>query len=173
MKVGFHGQESLSEIVARKVEEEARAGRIFWGYGGSLCHPAKQVLPFVKRVLSSGTAVRLVMPTTVSKCEIAPTESREFSEDGLVWQPLPKGVSVRACRYALVIRNLRVLEEFVDLSQFSVGIGPNMGKPLSDYIRGRVDKACAYPCQCEARVATPVRVGLVADLVAPFAVFLR
>ena len=46
MKVGFHAGEEWNEIIARKQGEISSTGVTFWGYGGSACHPLRQVQPF-------------------------------------------------------------------------------------------------------------------------------
>ena len=50
MKVGLHAQESIEDIVKRKQREFEDTGSIFWGYGGSTCHPLTMVQPFAKEV---------------------------------------------------------------------------------------------------------------------------
>lgn len=174
IKAGFHGQESLDEIVKRKSKEESVAGKVFWGYGGSLCHPISQVLPFVRRAQGPASSIRVVMPITMSKCDLTPSESREFSVDGVTWNLIPLGITVRSCRYALVIRNLRPVSEVLDLNSYSVAVGPNEGKRLSEHIRARIDKACALPRVVDqTTTASPIKIGLAAELTEPFAVLLR
>lgn len=55
MKYGVHAGHTVEEIIARKSEEYHRTGKMFWGYGGTICHPTKQVQPFVRDIISRGT----------------------------------------------------------------------------------------------------------------------
>jgi len=48
MKIGNHAGETFKSILRRKNQEYRKTGRIFWGYGGSACHPINQVQPFVR-----------------------------------------------------------------------------------------------------------------------------
>ena len=49
MKVGVHAQETLEDIVARKMGEIDKAGYGLWGYGGNTCHPGTMVQPFAEK----------------------------------------------------------------------------------------------------------------------------
>jgi hypothetical protein len=53
-----------------------------------------------------------------------------------------------------------------------VAVGRSKGKPGGDYVKGRVDKACLEVIS-SAEDPSPAEIGLVADLVEPYAVFLR
>ena len=93
------------------------------------------------------------------------------SSDGITWTAIPPGV-VTTGRYALIIRSLRPTDDRIDLGAYEVGIGPKAGTPLPQYLRGRVDKACA---RLARHPTTPnvVRLVLRAELVPPYAVALR
>ena len=51
MKVGQHAGEDFESIIKRKTEEIKNTGMSFWGYGGPMCHPTKQIQPFAKSVI--------------------------------------------------------------------------------------------------------------------------
>ena len=172
MKAGFHANETLPTILERKANEQATAGAIFWGYGGTLCHPTRQIRPFAERCTTLGLSVSVVMSTTPSKFNAEPKIATAFSRDGVLWQPLPPGVTVKASRYALVMRDLRPCRTELDLNSYVVAIGPNEGKSFGKYIRGRVDKGCAiYRPPLSPKKS--ILVAIIADLVSPYAVFVR
>jgi hypothetical protein len=173
MKVGFHGEERLESIIARKCREEETSGMTFWGYGGTLCHPTKQIQPLVQRSMADGALVRVFMAVTPSKFKSKPIRAREFSNDGNSWLPLPAGVNIVASRYALVLTELRQCEIKVDLGSYVVAVGQSAGRRLSEYIVGRVDKGCAIYEENFEVSSKVVQVALTGLLVAPYAVFLR
>src|SRR5438552_4137076 len=61
MKVGNHAGEDWDQILARKKKEFEQTGFIFWGYGGSACHPINQVQPFARLAVKEDDGVKLVM----------------------------------------------------------------------------------------------------------------
>lgn len=172
MKVGFHGDEALKEIVKRKANEEEVASVIFWGYGGTLCHPTNSIRPFAKMCERQGLSISVVMASTPSKFRVPSVIAKEFSEDGVSWHVLPRGVKVMASRYALIMKDLKVADVEIDLSSYVVARGPNEGKRFSEYIQGRIDKGCAlYEKQTAPR--RDIRVAFTGVLVSPYAVFVR
>ena len=54
MKGGPHAGSGWRDIVDWKIGDLQAAGVTFWGYGGSVCHPTRQVQPFA--AASSGGA---------------------------------------------------------------------------------------------------------------------
>src|SRR5258706_5077633 len=106
MKVGLHAQESLENIIARKQREFDDAGAIFWGYGGNTCHPVRHVRPFATEQSELGRVVTLVMEKMESKHSADPELAKEYSDDGINWLPVPKGINVKGSRYALVLDKL-------------------------------------------------------------------
>ena len=71
-----------------------------------------------------------------------PIRADEFSVDGIKWEIIPAAISVLGSRYALVIKNLRKDNFDLPLDLTQVALGNSMGATGSNYIRGRVDKAC-------------------------------
>jgi hypothetical protein len=177
MKVGTHAQESLEAIIARKSKEIGDAGFALWGYGGNTCHPTAMVQPFVRDYEIRGGIVFLCMHPMESKHWAEPLRARQLSKDGVKWEDIPSPINVKGSRYALVIKDLRAEEFDLSLAKTRVAIGNNMGRSGSRYVAGRVDKACLEVTEVAGRDADKdapsIRIGLVAQIIAPYAVFVR
>lgn len=177
MKVGLHAQENIEDIVKRKQREYTDAGLIFWGYGGSTCHPLTMVQPFAREIIKGGNEVLIIMQKMDSKHAAPPEVAKHYSDDGVDWHPIPKGIEVRGSRFALVLDELRVDEFDVDLSELRVGIGPSRGKRADKYLIGRADKGCFVYQAHEKTVGlgdeAKKHIGLIARVKAPYAVFVR
>jgi hypothetical protein len=176
MKVGRHAGETFEEILERKRQEYADAGMIFWGYGGGTMHPIMRVQPFVRMRVEHGHRVSIVMQEMNSNHPATTVFAKEFSRDGIHWEPIPDGVRVRGSRYALVLDELKegdITE--INLGEYQVGTGPSEGRLAADYIRGRVDKGVLIRndqlATADDSKIIPVRYG--ATLKEPFAVLLR
>ncbi|MBD3645883.1 MAG: hypothetical protein HUJ31_00205 [Pseudomonadales bacterium] len=173
MKVGVHAQETLEDIIERKNKEFDNTGQIFWGYGGGTCHPLTQVQPFARDQMKRGRAVQLWMHEIESHHDET-TLATEFSADGITWNPIPEGITVKGSRYALVLNELEPGDLNLDLSSTTVAIGTSKGKPGNSYISGRVDKGCLEVSnQGQGNEDDIKRISLFADLQDPFAVLLR
>ncbi len=176
MKVGTHARESLEHIIARKRKEIEDAGMAFWGYGGNTCHPQTMVQPFARSYERRGGIIYLCMEEMDSKHSAEQIAADEYSTDGLVWTPVPRGIQVLGSRYALAIKDLQAAEFELPLNRTRVAIGNSMGTLGAKYIAGRVDKACLEMTDLETRPAENVlvkKIGLVAQIVEPYAVYLR
>lgn len=175
MKVGNHAQEGLDDILARKLKEIKEAGFSFWGYGGNTCHPQTMVQPFARSFEERGGTIYLCMEPMESKHFAEPIRAKQFSVDGINWEEIHPAINVLGSRYALVIRNLHQEGFDLQLEKTRVALGNSMGRYGSRYIAGRVDKAClefledAGPEAPEAHV----RIGLIAEVVKPYAVYIR
>jgi hypothetical protein len=172
MKVGTHANEPLDEIFERKRREIDEAGFAMWGYGGNTCHPRTMVQPFAHEHRVAGRPIRLVMEPMNSKHFAAKLRADQFSVDGFDWSDIPNAINVLGSRYALCIRDLRETDSELTLSETRVALGNSMGKSGDLYVRGRVDKAC-LDVVGRGHAGPVVEIGLVADLVEPYAVFLR
>ncbi len=177
MKVGTHAQETLEDIIARKSKEIEDAGFGMWGYGGNTCHPTSMVQPFAEKFSSEGRTIRLCMHPMESRHFATPARAAQYSSDGRTWQDIPEEIEVRGSRWALLIDNLTRQEFTLPLNQTRVPVGRNLGRLGSRYIRGQADKACLEILP-EAEKTNEediihVKIGLVAELKAPYAVFLR
>jgi hypothetical protein len=175
MKVGLHAGESLEEILTRKRREYETAGMVFWGYGGGTCHPTRCVQPFAKLKIAAGGSVYIAMERINSHHPPSNIIATEFSEDGIIWKPIPKGIVVRGSRYAVVLDEIKAGDLDIDLSAYKVAVGPSRGRVASTYIAGRVDKACITefverPKELEQKIK---KIEFVAELKSPFAVFTR
>lgn len=175
MKVGTHAREPLAEIIARKRQEIEDSGYALWGYGGNTCHPLTSVQPFARDFTRRDGVIYLVMHPMESKHFAIPDRAHEFSADGLHWMEVPPAINVRGSRYGLAIDSLEEDEFDLPLEQTRVAIGNSRGRPGDRYIRGRVDKACLEVVDNTGELAEspPVRIGLVARLVEPYAVLLK
>lgn len=178
MKVGTHAQETLADIIARKRKEIDEVGCTLWGYGGNTCHPTTMVQPFAHTYAERSKPIHLVMEAMESKHFAEPLCAAESSTDGLKWEVIPEAIEVRGSRYALVIRDLQLTNFTLPLNQTIVPVGPSSGRLGSRYVNGRVDKACLEllenpePTNEDTqKIERPI--NLVAELVKPYAVFLR
>jgi hypothetical protein len=177
MKVGNHAGETWDQILDRKRREFDRAGMSFWGYGGSACHPIRQVQPFARLTLRQDERITLIMEPIRSNWDQDMVYAREFSRDGVTWEKVPDGINVTGSRYALVLDEITPGELDIPLNEFEVGVGPSLGKPAEDYLQGRTDKACfvrsATPRPINAEGKMLRKCGFVAEMKDPFAVLLR
>jgi hypothetical protein len=148
-----------------------------WGYGGNTCHPLKMVQPFAEDVAKRGEPIFLCMQEMESNHYAEPLRASEYSSDGVNWSEIPLPVNVLGSRYALVIDKLHEDVFQFHLDQTRVPVGPSTGRLGSDYIKGRVDKACLQVLdapQISNEVARKeVKINLVAELRPPYAVYLR
>jgi hypothetical protein len=176
MKVGTHAQETLEDIIARKTKEIENAGFGLWGYGGNTCHPISMVQPFAREYERRGGVIFLCMQPMTSKHFALPVRAKEFSVDGINWQQIPAAINVLGSRYALAIKNLRREDFDLALARTKVAIGNSMGRIGSRYVAGRVDKACLEVTEeavTDSHEEPSVHIGLVAEIVDPYAVFVR
>lgn|SRR5215213_1510265 len=174
MKVGTHARETLADIIKRKTQEIEETGHGFWGYGGSTCHPLRMVQPFAREHQRRDGVIYLCMEPMESRHFAEPVRAEEYSADGVSWVEVPPSINVLGSRYALVIQNLREEEFELPLERTTVALGNSMGARGSRYVSGRVDKACLEVADdAPSMTAKSVRIGLVADIVEPYAVLLR
>jgi hypothetical protein len=177
MKVGTHAKETLEDIIARKTKEIEDAGYALWGYGGNTCHPVTMVQPFAESFIKQGNTIYLCMQEMESKHFAEPIRADEFSVDGNNWEEIPEPINVLGSRYALAIKNLHRDEFDIPLSRTRVAIGNSLGRSGSRYISGRVDKACLEITDEIEIPAMPdeptVHIGVIAELVRPYAVYVR
>lgn len=170
MKVGTHASEELSDIIGRKRAEIQAEGMAFWGYGGGTCHPSTMVRPFAMG--STGPIVLAMQPMT-SNHFAEPVRAEEYSEDGVTWMPVPPGINCKGSRYALLLDSLDEVDDVLDLSRTRVAVGPSQGRVGAKYIQGRVDKACLEVIDEPYGDPVEVKIQLRANLIDPYAVFLR
>ena len=172
MKYGVHGSENPVDIIKRKQNEIIQEGICFWGYGGSLCHPIKQIHPFVEENYKNGFDTFALMQFTKSKHRGDSKLARYFSIDNSVWKELPKNVNVYSSKYALCFSEIKICAFDLNMNDYMVAAGPSSGCILSEYIRFRVDKACASRRYVNVD-NNNVLISLSCKLSPPYAVFIK
>ncbi len=177
MKVGTHANETLESIIERKRKEIENVGFGMWGYGGNACHPRTMVQPFARMYEERNETIHLCMEEMDSRHFAEQIRADEYSADGKNWIDVPEGINPLGSRYALLIRNLKLVDLELSLAQTRVAVGPSQGRIGSEYIRGQSDKACFEVSELAQNVEIPgdsvKRIKLVAELHEPYAVFLR
>jgi hypothetical protein len=177
MKVGNHAGETWDQILERKRREFEKTGRTFWGYGGNTCHPISIVQPFARLAVKEQGGILLVMEPIDSRAEPDIVPAREFSRDGVTWEPIPAGIQVTGSRYALILDEIRPGDLEVTLAEYEVAVGPSAGKAAELYLQGHIDKGCfikSAQSRMDPTQNQPVRkIGYVAPMKEPFAVLLR
>jgi hypothetical protein len=173
MKFGYHALENETDIVCRKRDEYKQSGKIFWGYGGTLCHPINQVRPFAMNMQSKGIKVYLAMSFTKSKPQMTGHECKMFSVNNKDWKEIPNGIKVTGSKYAIVCSQLEDCNIRLNLDSYQVAIGPSRGKIASQYIGFRVDKGCLQKLDNTDISSNEVSIQLISEIVEPFAVLLK
>ncbi len=176
MKYGVHAGQSVQTILERKRRDLERFGWFLWGYGGTVCHPTKQVQPFAREVHERGGRLILAMSPTPSALHNAPSLSSRFAVRAGEWQSLPEGMEVYGSRYALVCRDLVECQISIDAHEYIVPVGNNAGRELSKYVRGRVDKACGTKSPSHGTLPgerQTILITLKCEVIEPYAVFLE
>lgn len=174
MKYGVHASESIESIVKRKMEEIEQCKKMFWGYGGVLCHPLNQVQPFLKENVVRKEKTYLLLSKTDSELNNVPQIANIYSCDKTNWKPIPKGIKVLGSKYAIVCGSIEQCDFNLDLSSYIVSVGNSKGRMLSQYIHGRVDKACGrYNKDISNVESRIVNITLYAEIVYPYSVFLK
>lgn len=171
MKCGTHASEKIEDIFKRKKEEEQKNGYIYWGYGGTLCHPLNQAQPFC----NYNEKVYLLLTPTNSELNNEPKKSKYFSINNKTWKNIDTNVNVYGSKYALVIKNLQKCDFEIDLSNYEIAIGNSKGKNLADYLNGRVDKACAIKRKYSnlSTELKKIKIVMIAELINPYSVFVK
>ena len=131
MKVGHHFDETWNQVVERKLVEKEAAGVVFWGYGGSACHPTRQVQPFAR---ASSEPVEVALLRTASDFVGEPPWADAYSVDETDWQSLPSGIRTSG-KWALILDRLELVETgtTIDLGAYEAAIGRSEGKLASSY----------------------------------------
>lgn len=111
--VGSHAGEEVHEIFKRKNIEIAQAGFSLWLYKSYRAKPEtlQRTKPLEVYFLESKGA----RPTTEQQQAI------EFSEDGVLWKPIPKGIRVtgKLPATALVLKSFCIQKKNIDLWDYS------------------------------------------------------
>lgn len=174
MKYGVHASESIESIIKRKMEEIEKCQKMFWGYGGVLCHPLNQVQPFLEENVLRKEKTYLLLSKTPSELNNVPQIAKMYSCDKINWEPIPNEIKVLGSKFAIVCSSIEQCDFNLDLSSYIVPVGNSRGRKLSQYIQGRVDKACGrYNKDVSGVEPRIVNITLCAEIVYPFSVFLN
>lgn len=171
MKCGTHASEKIEDIFKRKKEEELKSGYIYWGYGGTLCHPLNQAQPFC----NDNRKVYLLLTPTNSELNNEPKRAYYFSTNNKIWKNIDPNINVYGSKYALVIKNLQKCDFEIDLNDYEIAIGNSKEKNLADYLNGRVDKACATKRKSNnlSTKSKKVKIVMIAELMNPYSIFVK
>jgi hypothetical protein len=125
--------------------------------------------------IEEGSNLYLVMEEIDSHHPPTKIMAKEYSDDGIIWKPVPHGIEVRGSRYAIVLDELQEGDLDIDLSEYIVAAGPSTGKVAGEYITGRVDKACITKGGKRSSFGEPKikTIHHSAKIKAPYAVFMR
>ncbi len=167
MKYGVHADENVDNIIKRKQKEIEDNGFCFWGYGGVLLHPVNQVQPFCK-----DDDVYLLLTRTKSDFIGNSKRSKSYSINNKEYKNIPSSINVYGSKYALVFTQLKEYNKDINLCDYKVGIGNSKDKPLVDYFKFRVDKACATKCDNSLKEKL-VHIDYIAKLKYPYSVFVK
>lgn len=151
MKYGVHAQEDVQNIIMRKKAEYQNCGKMFWGYNGVLCNPKTQVQPFLELNQLRGEETYLLLVRTLSEHNGMGYVGTELSYDKQIWEQTPNEIQVIGSKYALICEDLIECDIQLDMNEYVVAVGKSAQKPLHEYMKGRVDKACACFAPSESR----------------------
>ena len=172
MKFGYHELENEHDIILRNQNEFLNTGKMFRGYGWTICHPLNQIQPFVKQMREQGKKVFLAMAFTPSKPGMEAEESKLYSADNINWIEIPNQIRVTGSKYAIVCAELQRTDIKINLCNYKVAIWPSQGKLGSEYIAYRIDKWCLLKDR-EEKADQETHIQLIAEIVEPFAVMLK
>jgi len=176
--MGAHAGEESNEIFSRKIEDIERVNRTFWLIKSpkakpelvqKLCYPNSAYAVFIEPATKNGAR-----PAT---CE---QQATSFSENGLTWNPLPKGLGpvtgkLDSKAYALVFDQMETIHESTEIDLWNYADFSFPEKPLRLIIG--CSTICAtkkemkeHPEKLKSRFRRIVAVG---RLAAPFCVWVR
>lgn len=173
MKYGVHASESVESIIDRKIKEYMLNQKLYWGYGGVICHPKKQIQPFAFENSVQGKKTYLLLTPTKSDFMNNPNRATMFSTNNSDWEYIPNEINILGSKYSVVCGRLNKIDYWLDLNQYEVAIGNSQRKRLSDYLKGRVDKACGRYKPCKKRKPNLIKIDYYAEIKEPYAVFVK
>jgi hypothetical protein len=83
------------------------------------------VQPFARLSVREQGKVLLVMEYIDSKAKPEILPAKQYSRDGIHWEPIPRGVKVTGSRFALVLDEILPGDLDIQLASYEVGIGPS------------------------------------------------
>jgi hypothetical protein len=176
--MGDHAGEGVDEIFKRKIEDITKINRTFW-----LVKSPKAKPELVQKMCRFDSAyVFFVEPAAKggARPAIADKKATTFSEDGLIWKPLPNQLGpvtgkLDSRAYALVFDKLETIDTKQELDLWHYADFANQEKPIR-MILG-CSTVCAmkrdmkgHPERLKSRFRRVVAVGL---LVTPYCVWVR
>ena len=173
MKYGVHAGESSESIIQRKIMELEETGKVFWGYGGNLCHPINQVQPFLEENRRKGqrTFLTLVKTKTEIKVENQTNDNEQnralfYSDNKVDWLSIPKKNIVTGSRFAIICKTFDKCSIDLDLSMYRIPFGNAENCRLSDFLRWRKNKACGRYSDVDMDISIPkiVNVSIIAEI---------
>lgn len=172
MKYGTHAGATPEAIINSKINEVSLSGTTFWGYGGNVCHPTKQIQPFILASKSRGEKTYLVLSQIESVWAGVASPATFYSYDKAEWIPIPESNTIVGSRFALMCTSFELCDFMLDLAYYQVPIGEMKGRLLSNYICGHITKGCGVLSRSlEIETQKAVRISAVAEVSS--AVFLR
>lgn len=179
MKIGPYCGYSLREIIEIKKKEEKKIGMFYIGYSGVFCRPNK-IQEFVSQAILNKENVKVLFIETKSSFNTSKVDRfTKYSSDNYEWENLSKDVLLVGNKsrkhFAICGKNLKEEDFRLDLNQYCIlnGMFPNKAKPLGDYFKYRVDKACGYYISSNRLDKKEVQVKYSCDLVSPFSVYIQ
>ena len=136
------------------------------------------VQPFAEDHANNGEPIAMCMVPMDSSHFAEPIRADEYSPDGVTWQPAPDGIRAVGSRFALKIQDLQWVDVDLPLAATEVAVGRSTGRIGSEYVKGRVDKACLKVRTNPSLLNDPqqeevIKIRLTGKLIEPYAVFLR
>lgn len=87
--------------------------------------------------------VYLLLTPTTSELNNVPQRSNYYSMDKETWNDINLSINVLGSKYAIIANKLQKCDLEINLNDYEIAIGNSLEKNLGDYLKGRVDKACA------------------------------
>jgi hypothetical protein len=113
----------LSEVIGNRPRPLREFDQIFIKADDIVQQAIRSVRPSVSAHAEAGRTVNLVMQKMTSRQFAEPDLAEEYSEDGVNWRPVPRGVEVRGSRYAMVLGTLKDEDVFLNLNALQVWDG--------------------------------------------------
>lgn len=86
---------------------------------------------------------------------------------------MPDAINVLGSKYALILSSIKTTTTRLRLGKTFVDVGPSRGQNGALYLRGRIDKACLSLSPEAANDSDGTLISLAAELLKPYAVFVR
>ena len=177
MKVGPYCGYSLDEMIDIKQKEQKKVGKYFWGYSGVFCRPN-----VIRNLVSYANGNKIYVLFVETKSDFKPStfdKFEQFSEDGGIWNDLPKDVLLvgnkNKSHFAITANKLEKVNMTLNLSQYCTlkGIFPNDNQRFDTYFRYRIDKGCGVYFPNDMTEKKGVEIKYMSELVEPYSVYIK